>query len=453
MGNHYQIAVIGSGSGGREAALLAARHGLHTAVIERDKLGGICFHRGSYAVRTLQAYSSRFRTALKSGGLGEEDFLKTTLNNWLVAQAKVSLRLTANFEKDLRESKVEVHKGHAEFLDNRSLQVIGERGVRYSITADNIVIATGSRPAFYGSSLRRVMNSEEILSITTLPQHLAIIGAGYIGCEFASIFRTLGCEVTLIEAKDRVLPDWEAEAGDYVAQALEERGVCVLVGRPVQYDQMIEKPNCICIPGPNGKNVEADLVLVATGRTPNARELNLEELGIKDSSFLTVDEKMRLSIPGIYAVGDVNGISMLDSTAFAQANVAINTILGRETRFDQRWIPRYAHTEPSIAAVGWTEAEVASRGLDYVVIRDTNGLIADDDRSVIDPEPTFVKVIVDTLSHHLIGCLAVGEHAPVITNTAALAMRVGLTVECLRDIPLAQPSAVDALFSVVRKLG
>jgi dihydrolipoamide dehydrogenase len=162
---------------------------------------------------------------------------------------------------------------------------------------------------------------------------------------------------------------------------------------------------------------------------------------------------MRLSIPGIYAVGDVNGISMLDSTAFAQANVAINTILGRETRFDQRWIPRYAHTEPSIAQVGWTEAEVASKGLDAVVIRDTNGLISDDERSVIDPEPTFVKVIVDTLSHHLIGCLAVGEHAPVIANTAALAMRVGLTVEYLRDIPLAQPSATDALLSVVRKLG
>jgi dihydrolipoamide dehydrogenase len=454
MSNQYQIAVIGSGSGGREAALLAARHGLRTAIIERDKLGGICFHRGSYAVRALQASSLHFRTQLDSGLLGSEsDFLKATLNSWIVKQTKVSSRLTANFEKDLRESKVEVYKGHAEFLDNRSLQVIGERGLKYSITADNIVIATGSRPEFYRSSLRRVMNSEEILSVTRLPQHLAIIGAGYIGCEFASIYRTLGCKVTLIEAKDRLLPGWEAEAGEYVALALEKRGVEVLPEYPVHYEQIIENPYFIRIPGPNGRHVDADLVLVATGRTPNARELGLEALGIRDSSFLRVDEKMRLSIPGLYAVGDVNGISMLDSTAFAQANVAVSTILGREARFDQRWIPQYAHTEPAIAAVGWTEEEVAAAKLDYVVLKDTSGLISDDDRSVMDPEPTFVKVIVDTLSHHLLGCLAVGEHAPVIANTAAMAMRVGLTVDRLRDIPLAQPSATDALLSIVRKLG
>jgi dihydrolipoamide dehydrogenase len=454
MSNQYEVAVIGSGSGGREAALLAGRCGLRTAIIERDKLGGICFHRGCHAVRALQACSRQYRANLMSGRFGSQvDILKATLYDWIIAQTKVSAHLTENLEKELRDLNIDVHMGHAEFLDERSLNVIGEGSIRRCVTADNIVISTGSRPAFYGSSIRKVINSEELLGLKTLPQHLAIIGAGYIGCEFASIFRTLGCDVTLIEAKDRLLPGWEAEAAEHVTQALRGRRVNVMTGWPVHYEQITEKQDCICIPGPNGNHLDADLALVATGRKPNANELGLEALGIKDSSFLKVDEKMQLSLPGVYAVGDVNGLSMLDSTAFAQSNVAIRNILGRESRFEQRWIPRFVHTEPAIAAVGWTEEEAAADGREYLVVKDDALLFSENDRSVIDPEPTFVKVVIDTGSQCLLGCLAVGDHAAVIINTAAIAMRTGLNVDKLREIPLAQPSAADALLSILRKLG
>jgi dihydrolipoamide dehydrogenase len=191
---------------------------------------------------------------------------------------------------------------------------------------------------------------------------------------------------------------------------------------------------------------------MATGRIPNSEGLGLAALGIEDGSFLKVDESMRLSNAPIYAVGDVNGISMLDSTAFSQANVAINSILGREARFDQRWIPRCVHTEPSVASVGWTEQEAAANGLEYLAVSDTIHLISDNERSVIDPEPTFVKVIIDSRSRHLLGCLVVGDHAPVIANIAAIAMRSGLSVEKLRDMPLVQPSASEALMTILRKL-
>jgi len=454
MSNHYQVVVIGSGSGGREAALLAAQKGLQTAVVERDKIGGVTFHSGCYAIRALQACARQYLSSLKSRRFfNEGDLLKATLYDWIVAQSKVSSRLSESFERDLRDLNVDLLKGHAEFRDARTLQVFGERGFRKTITGDNIIIATGSRPAFYGSSIRRLVNSEELLNITTLPRHLAIIGGGYVGCEFASIYRALGCDVTLIEAKDRILPGWEPEAGERVAEALRYRGVRIELDCPVSYECTIEKADCVCIPGPGGRDVEADRVLVATGRKPNSKELGLEELGIKDASFLKVDEKMRLSDSGIYAVGDVNGISMLDSTAFAQANVAISNIVGHESQFDARWIPRCVHTEPAIAAVGWAETDAAIAGIDSVVIKESTQLVLDDDRSVIDPEPTFVKVIVDARSLHLLGCLAVGNHAPVITNTAAIAMRAGLTIDKIREIPLAQPSAVDALASTLRKFG
>jgi dihydrolipoamide dehydrogenase len=453
MSDHYQLAVIGSGSGGREGTLLAARKGLRTALIETDKIGGICFHRGCYAVLALQACARQFRDSWRSGRFGNEiDLLKSTLYDWIVTQSKVSSRLADSFQAELQKLNVDVHQGYGEFLDNRTLQVIGERGTRKTITADNVVVATGSRPEFYASSIRRVVNSDELLRITTLPESLAIIGAGYIGCEFASIYRTLGCEVTLIEKESRILPGWEIEAGERVAQVLRDRRVKIQVDHQVSFAQVEEKEEGVCIPGPGGQSIEANLVLVATGRTPKSGGLGLNALGIEDSSFLKVDEHMRLSNAGIYAVGDVNGISMLDSTAFSQANVAINSILGHETRFDHRWIPRCVHTEPSVASVGWTDQEAAAEGLEYLAVSDTIRLISDNERSVIDPEPTFLKVLIDSRSRHLLGCLVVGDHAPAIVNIAAIAMRSGLSVEKLHDIPLAQPSASEALMSILRKL-
>jgi dihydrolipoamide dehydrogenase len=453
MSDHYQLAVIGSGSGGREATLLAARKGLRTALIERDKIGGICFHRGCYAVLALQACARQFRDSWRSGRFGNEiDLLKATLYDWMVAQSKVSSRLADSFQAELQQLNVDLHQGYGEFLDDRTIQVIGVRGSKKTITADNVIVATGSRPEFYGSSIPRMVNSDELLRITTLPDRLAIIGAGYIGCEFASIYRTLGCEVTLIEKENRVLPGWEAEAGERVTQALEDHGVTIQPNHQVSFAQIEEKQDGVSIPGSAGRSIDANLVLVATGRTPNSEGLGLKALGIEDSSFLKVDERMRLSKTGIYAVGDVNGVSMLDSTAFSQANVAINSILGHETRFDHRWIPRCVHTEPSVASVGWTEQEAAAEGLEYLAVSDTIRLISDNERSAIDPEPTFLKVIIDSRSRHLLGCLVVGDHAPVIANIAAIAMRSGLSVEKLREIPLAQPSASEALMSTLRKL-
>jgi dihydrolipoamide dehydrogenase len=453
MNDHYQLAVIGSGSGGREAALLAARKGLRTALIERDKIGGISFHRGCYAVCALQACARQFRDSWRSGRFGNKiDLLQATLSDWMVVQSKVSSRLADSLQAELQKLGIDLRQGHAEFVDQRTLQVIGFRGSKKTVTADNIVVATGSRSEFYGSSIRRVVNSNELLRITTLPESLAIIGAGYIGCEFASIYRTLGCEVTLIEKESRVLPGWEIEAGERVAQLLKDRGVKIQVDHQVSFAQVEEKEYGASVPGPGAQSIEANLVLMATGRIPNSEGLGLAALGIEDGSFLKVDESMRLSNAPIYAVGDVNGISMLDSTAFSQANVAINSILGREARFDQRWIPRCVHTEPSVASVGWTEQEAAANGLEYLAVSDTIHLISDNERSVIDPEPTFVKVIIDSRSRHLLGCLVVGDHAPVIANIAAIAMRSGLSVEKLRDMPLVQPSASEALMTILRKL-
>jgi dihydrolipoamide dehydrogenase len=181
-------------------------------------------------------------------------------------------------------------------------------------------------------------------------------------------------------------------------------------------------------------------------------ELGLGALGIDDSTFLKVDDRMSLSRPGLYAVGDVNGISLLDSTAFSQAEIVIRTILGQENQVDQRWIPRCIHSEPAIASVGFTEEEAKAQGHDCLAVSDTIQLVSDIERSVVDPEPTFLKVIVDARSRNLLGCVAVGDHAAVTVNIATIAMTSGLTIDQLRQMPLIQPSASEALMAVLRKV-
>ena len=363
----------------------------------------------------------------------------------------MSSRLADGFRAELILLNVDVYQGYAEFLDNRTLQVIGARGSKVLLSADNVIVATGSRPEFYGSSDPKLVNSEELLRMPTLPERLVIVGGGYIGCEFASIYRTLGCAVTVIERENRILPGWEPEAGERVAQTLEAHGVTVLLNQNVSLDQIERGGGAVQIQL-GERTVEGDLVLMATGRKPNSRGIGLGALGIDDSSFLEVDTQMRLPAPGLYAVGDVNGISLLDSTAFSQASTAISSILGSESRFDQRWTPRCVHTDPVVAAVGWSQQDAEAQGIEYLSVSDTIQLVSDNERSVVEPEPTFLKAIIDPQTWYLLGCLVVGDHAAVIANNAAIAIGSGLSIKNLREMPLAQPSAMEALMAILRKL-
>jgi len=453
MAQHYDLGVIGSGSAGRWAALLGARRGLRTVIMEGASIGGSSFHRGSYAIRALLGSARQFRERLKSGRFGNRvDLLKVTLNDWMKAQRMVTGRLVDDFRAELQRLNVDLIRGRGEFRDDRTLQVTDERGLKSTLEAGNIIVATGSRPDFQDSSRARMVNSDALLRTSALPERLVIIGAGYIGCEFASIYRTLGSEVTLIEKENQVLPGWEPEAADRVAEALEMRGVNILRNQQVALQEIRERETDILVVSQGGQTVDADVALVATGRRPNSEGLGLKALGIDDSSALGVDANMRLPSPGLYAVGDVTGISFLDSTAFSQANVAINSILGQESRYDPQWIPRCIHTEPAIASVGWAEDEATRSGIEFNVVSESMRLVSDDDRSVVDPAPTFLKAIVDSRSRRLLGCLVVGDHAAVIANIASIAIRLETPIDQFRDIPLAQPSAADALMATLRKI-
>jgi dihydrolipoyl dehydrogenase len=451
--NKYQVAVIGSGSAGRAATLLAANQGLQTVLIEKDRIGGIAFHGGCYALVGLLGCARQFRDGQKSERFGNEaDILQAKLENWKSSQWSAGARLAQEFETELKNLQVDFYQGRAHIAGDQALEIDRASGSRLTIEADNIIMATGSRPKYSGGSHPNLVNSDGLLKMTTCPRRLAIIGGGHIGCEFASICRTLGSEVTLIERQSQLLPGWEQDAADHVTAALQTHGVTIQLNRNVTSDHVSSKGSGVQIVSPNQPSIDADLILFANGRLANAESLRLWELGIDDTSFLEVDANMRLPRTGMYAVGDVNGISLLDSAAFAQANTAIRHIVGQSTPFDSRWVPRCIHTDPCVAAVGCTEEEAELADFPCRIASDTIFLVSDDPRSVINPEPTFVKVIVDSKYGELLGCLAVGDHAPTIVNTAAIAIATGIKVDELRPLGLNQLSATEALMSVVRKL-
>ncbi len=449
MSYQYQVTVIGSGSAGKDAALLAARAGLHTLLVESGRIGGTGIHRGCHAVRTLRACATHYERVKESHLLGVyPDLVNTDWSSWLAVQSRVTNRLATELSSALDGASVDVKFGRGELSDIHTV-VITNDDRKEPVSSEYIILATGSRPRFAGNEKALVLNSDQFLQSSLTPKTLFVIGGGYIGCELAAIYRARGVEVTLVEAESRLLPGWDEDIGKRMQKVLEEAEVEVLLNEPVALpDANLDGPPRFWLH--NGTILSPKLTLVAVGRTPNVEGLGLEKVGLPTSGFLPVNEQMQTSVPTIFAIGDLNGIILLDSAAYAQARVAIQTILGRPARFDAHWIPRCLHTQPPIAAAGWTETEAHAAGQDVEIISSTLALITDDDATMVEPDKNLVKLIIESGTGRILGCQAVGSRAPELINLASSAIRLGLTVHRLADLSLIHPSASEALIRVLQ---
>ena len=448
----YHLIIIGGGGAGKDAALFAARAGIKTLLVEKDQLGGTSYHRGCYAMRALQACASAAKTAERSEefGIGVE-FFDTGWADWSRVRHRVTNRLTRRLNQDLTEAGVTVDYGTASFIDNHQIQIGDAGGKQKTLTAENFIIATGSKPSYPGTppvppggshqpSLEyNILNSDQLLEHAGIPKHILIVGAGYIGVEFASIYRTLGSKVTLIEEKECVLPAWDPLAGQKVVEQLTNDGVTIHVNQPFNPNKILR---------------DTDLILMATGRRANIEGLGLENIGVKTAEFIEVTNQMQVyseEFSNIFAIGDVNGMALLDSVAFTQARVAVQNILDKPTTLNMHVIPHAIYTNPLIATVGLTQMDAYLFNQPIETIIDEVEAISNNNRSVIEPEKTTIKLLYQPESKQLLGCLAIGPGATEIVNHTSMALYTGPNIQEVLNVATVHPSPSEYFTRALQK--
>ena len=366
--------MIGAGYGGFDAAKHAADHGLRTAIIEKGDMGGTCVNRGCVPSKALLAASGKVRELSDAGHLAQFG-IKTSGHSFdRQAIANHANQLVANIRenltKTLERAGVSILRGEGRMQGSQQVALRQLDGIERLLTAKDVVLASGSDPfvppgiTTDGST---VFTSDDAVKLESLPPWLAIIGSGYIGLEFADVYTALGCEVTMIEALDRVMPTFDPDIAKLAARKLiDGRDIETKVG--VFASKVIPgNPVRIELIDANSKELvevlEVDAVLVATGRVPTSKDLNLAAVGVETNrGFIPVDDQMRVlanaePVPHLWAVGDVTGKMMLAHTAAAQGAVAVDNILGHQRQIDYRSIPAATFTHPEISSVGLSEVE------------------------------------------------------------------------------------------------
>jgi len=370
----YDLIVIGAGYGGFDAAKHAAEKGLKTAIIESREMGGTCVNRGCVPSKALLAASGRVRELSDGEHLSSFGITPGTVqfDRQAIADHATQLveNIRANLTKSLERAGVTIVRGTAQLAGPQQVAVRQSNGVERVLSATDVLIATGSDP-FVPRGIETdgltVFTSDDAVRLESLPQWLAIIGSGYIGLEFADVYTALGCEVTMIEALDRVMPTFDPDIAKLAGRKLIESrdidtrsGVFaskVIPGSPVKIE-LIDAGTKELV-----EVLEVDAVLVATGRVPTSADLNLAAVGVEsERGFIPVDEGLRVlaggnPVPHLWAVGDVTGKLMLAHTAAAQGVVAVENICGGNRTVDYRSIPAATFTHPEISSVGLSEAD------------------------------------------------------------------------------------------------
>jgi len=442
----YDVAVLGGGPGGYTAAIRVAQLGAKVACIEREpELGGTCLRIGCIPtkawVQTAFALKEAQETFEKLGvrlsGF-ELDFGRS--NEW---KAGVVHQMTSGVASLFKVNGVEWVRGNGTFRDANTIAVESGEDVSFK----SAIIATGSfplRPPIEGLDNPRCVDSEGLLAQTEVPRRLVVLGGGIIGCEFASIFRRFGSEVTIIEMLPSLIPQEDADASKELAKQFGRRGITLHLEK--QCTKVDESYGGLIVHFGDGETVEADLMLVSVGRGPSVEGLGLETTGVEFDrrTGIAADEYRRTTVGHIYAVGDCAGYWQLAHTAFREGEVAAENACGHEAVVDNRAVPRPIYTDPEIAGVGLTEAEAREQYGDDVA----TGMFpwVANARAVMQNDTVgWVKSIHETRYGELLGLVMVGPHVTDLIEAGVVAIDAEATVETVADGMAAHPTLSEAV--------
>jgi dihydrolipoamide dehydrogenase len=459
----YDVAIIGGGPAGYTAAIRAAQNKLKVALIEKEpKLGGTCLLVGCIPTKSL-LFNAEVYDHLKNAKEYGLDGLGQPKLNWPVIIKRkndVVSKHVKGLEFLMKKNKVNVYEGYGRLTGPakdgvHSVEVMtegggGAEGERNFVKAKNVIIATGSDarmlPGLEPDT--RILTNIEILDIPAIPKSLIVIGAGAVGVEFASIFRSFGSDVTIVEYLPRMVPSEDEDVSKELARAFRKRGIESHVGAKVEKVEKTKDGVKVTFTGTDGKQVvkEAEKVLVAVGRAPRTENVGLEKTNIKpDRGFIKVDEWMQTTEPGIYAIGDiVAGFPLLAHSGSMAGIVVASKIAGKFARPMRRdRIPACTYTEPQIGSVGLTEAQAKEAGHQIKVGKFP--FTANSKASIIDSHEGFVKVVSDAKYGEILGVHIIGPSATELIAEAVTAMQLEATIEEMMFTIHAHPTLAEAM--------
>ena len=433
------LIIIGSGPGGYRTAEYAAKKGMTVTIFEKGEAGGTCLNCGCIPTKTLCRHAEILDTLRDSEVYGLEG-LSYQFNFGRVMERKreVTAALRQGVETLMGAPCITFVRAEARFKDAHTVIANGEE-----FTAKNIIIATGSRakmPPIKGIDLPHVLTSTELLDIESLPKRLCIVGAGVIGMEFASIFNSFGVEVTVIEFLKECLPALDSDIAKRLRQTIGKRGVNFFMQSGVKE---ITPEYVFFERKGKTEQVEADMVLIATGRAANTEGLGLEEAGVVfDRNGIHTDEHLQTNVPGIFAIGDVNGKCMLAHAATFQGLHVVNHLMGEDDGIKLDLVPSAIFTHPEAAGIGMTEDRCKAEGIEYVCKK---GYYRANGKALAMNETDGLVKLLAGNDGRLIGCHIYGAHASDMVQEISSLMTKGATVKELADMIHTHPTLSEIL--------
>ncbi|MEK6647074.1 MAG: dihydrolipoyl dehydrogenase [Candidatus Firestonebacteria bacterium] len=444
--NTYDLIVIGGGPGGYVAALYASQLKAKVCLVEKAEIGGTCLNRGCIPTKAILASASVFRMAKKSGSYGVNiQGLNCDFSAVIARKNKIVQQLVNGIKFLFKKRGIEIVNGEGILIDANKVEVKKSDGTTQILSANKIIIATGSEPAnipginFDGT---KILSSTDVLNLTNIPSSIAIIGGGAIGVEFAHIFNTFGVRVSIIEMMSQLIPTEDEEIALELKKCLEVDGIQIYLNEKVENitDSETEKKLKLS----SGKEIEAEKVLVGIGRKFNTAGIGLEKLKIDtDKGKIIVNEKMETNIKGVYAIGDITGKALLAHIASHQGIVAAENALGKDSYMDYSIIPSCIFTEPEIASVGLTEKKAKEQGFQVKIGKFP--FSASGKAIAIGETKGFVKIVVDTKYDIVLGVQIIGPHATELIGEACMALKCEATTEEFIKTIHAHPTLPETL--------
>ena len=452
-GEQFDITIIGSGPGGYVAAIRAGQLGLKVAMIEKDtRLGGTCTLRGCIPTKQMLMSAHVYEQMQHAADFGVvASGIQLAFEDVQKRKNKIVLKNSKGIEYLMKKNKVTVFKGTGKLALPGKVEVTGADGAKQTIASKNIIIATGSMirpiPGFDTDGVQ-VVNSDHILELKNVPKSLIVMGAGAVGCEFASVYSRFGAATTIVELMPRLVPLEDEEVSRELEKSFRKRGI------KSQLDTKLEKlektESGVRVTGKTSKgdavSLEADMLLVAVGRMPYTEGLGLEGTKIKpDRGFITVDEFQQTTEKGVYAIGDIVPTPQLAHLASKEGIVAVEHIAGDKgvRPINLRLVPNCTYCDPEVASVGLTEAKAKEEGYEIKVGKFP--FSASGKARILGEEEGFVKIVADKKYDEILGVHIIGPHATELIAEACVAMQLESTAEELGRTMHAHPTVSEAV--------